>query len=92
MALVAKKGKGKMKFIKNLSRVRYYACNQFGHYAGQSPNKKKKKERDSEIAVVAEAFAQKFEEEFAFVSTVSSCDSSRSSTRSGLLIVVRPTT
>lgn len=78
MALVAKKGKGKMKFVKDLSRVRCYACNQFGHYARQCPNKKKKKEQDSEIAVATEAFAQKFEEEFAFVSTVSSCDSSSS--------------
>ena len=78
MALIAKKGKGKMKFVKDLSKVRCYACNQFGHYAGQCPNKKKKKEQDSEIAATAEAFAHKFEEEFAFVSTVSSCDSNGS--------------
>ena len=42
VALVVKKGNGKMKFGKDLSRFRCYACNQFGHYAGQCPNKKKK--------------------------------------------------
>ena len=78
VALITKKGKGKMKFGKYLSRVRCYVCNQFVHYAGQCPNKKKKKQQDSEIAATAEAFAQKFEEEFAFVSTVSSCDSNGS--------------
>lgn len=44
---------------------------------GQCLNKKKK-EQDNETATTVEAFAQKFEEEFAFVSTVSNCDSSSS--------------
>ena len=44
VALIAKKGKGKMKVEKDLSKVRCYACNEFGHYAGHCPSKKKKKE------------------------------------------------
>jgi len=39
------KGEGK----KDMSKVKCFACHQFGHYAGQCPNKKKK-----QVAALAE--------------------------------------
>ena len=32
---------------KNTSKVKCFACQKFGHYAGQCPNKKKKKHQTS---------------------------------------------
>ena len=55
MALVAK---GKKKFKrgeqkKDLSKVKCFACNEYGNYAGQCPHKKKNKEkRDEQLATV----------------------------------------
>ena len=57
----AKQKRGKKK---DLSRVRCYACNAFGHYAGQFPNKKRgKQEKEEQVARVAkiESFTAKFE-------------------------------
>lgn len=55
------KGKGKKK--KDVSKVRCFACQQKGHYAGQCPNKKKRKEEvvASESAAIVE-FSKKFQE------------------------------
>ena len=40
----AKQQRGEQK--KDLSRVRGYACNAFGHYVGQCPNKKRGKQEE----------------------------------------------
>ena len=44
--------------------MKCYACNAFGHYAGQFPNKKRgKQEKEEQVAPVAkiENFTAKFE-------------------------------
>ena len=49
---------------KELSRVRCYACNAFGNYVGQFPNKKRgKQEKEERVAHVAKikSFTAKFE-------------------------------
>ena len=49
---------------KDPSRVRCYACNAFGHYAGQCLNKKRgKQEKEEQVAPVAKikSFTTKFE-------------------------------
>ena len=75
MALVAK---GKKNFKrgeqkKNLSKVRCFACNEYEHYAGQCPHKKKNKEkRDEQVAAAKEVdeFTNRFEREFSLASFV----------------------
>jgi hypothetical protein len=61
------KGGGK----KDMSKVKSFACHQFGHYAGQCPNKKKK-----QVATSAEVeeFTHRFEEY-----SLTACLSSRAS-------------
>jgi hypothetical protein len=47
LASQLKKSKG----VKDLRKVRSYACNEFGHYASQCPNKKNgRKEKQAEMA------------------------------------------
>ena len=75
---VAKQQRGEQK--KDLSRVRCYACNVFGHYAGQCPNKKRgKQEKEEQVAATTEieSYAAKFEKEFSLVTVVSICGNSR---------------
>jgi hypothetical protein len=72
------KGKGKSKKGSriDINKVRCFACNEYGHYAAQCPNKKgtKEKEKEKQVAASAEVndFSEKFEKEFSLVSIVSS--------------------
>jgi hypothetical protein len=47
---------------KDMSKVRCYACHELGHYADQSPNKKKKKEPEVSASVEVVEFTEKFKE------------------------------
>ena len=73
---LAPKGKKKKKFKKgsngteqqngekkDMSKVKCFACQKFGHYAGQCPNKKKKKQQTTASAEIDE-YAAKFDREF----------------------------
>jgi hypothetical protein len=40
-----------------MSKVRCFACNQMGHYAGQCPNKKKNKKQGGTATTTEEEFA-----------------------------------
>ena len=65
---------------KDLRRVRCYACNEFGHYDGQCPNKKRgKQEKEEQVTTTTEieSYIAKFEKEFFLVAVVSSCGNSR---------------
>ena len=63
---------------KDMRKVKCFVFHQFGHYAGQCPNKKKKggNGMQAEVATSTKAqvdeFAKKFEEEFLLVSQHSS--------------------
>ena len=61
----SKKGGAKQKRgeKKDLSKVRCYACNAFGHYAGQCLNKNRGKQEEEQVAPVAKikSFTTKFE-------------------------------
>jgi hypothetical protein len=56
-----------------MGKVRCFACHKTGHYANKCPNKKKK---ESEVATTTstemDAFAEKFDDEFSLVATLSS--------------------
>jgi hypothetical protein len=54
------KGEGK----KDMSKVRYFACHKFGHYASQCPNNKKKQ---TAASTAVEEFSTKFDKEFSLV-------------------------
>ena len=82
---VALATKGKQNFNrgeqkKDLSKVRCFACNEYRHYAGQCPHKKKNKEkRDEQVAATEEVdeFTNRFESEFSLASFVLGRDSSQ---------------
>jgi phosphatidate phosphatase PAH1 len=71
VALIAAKKKDKKSSHgekKDMSKVRFYACDELGHYAGKFPNKKKKKK---EIDLLASAkvveFTEKFDKNFSLM-------------------------
>jgi hypothetical protein len=67
---LATKRKGKKK---DMSKVKCFACQKFGHYAGQCPNKKKvKKEAEVVASAATDEFVEQFEKEFSLVSCLSS--------------------
>lgn len=73
---VALLARSKKKSTKDLSKVKCFACNQYGHLASECPEKKKKKDEDLTIAATTEIddFAEKFEKDFSLFSLVSSAD------------------
>jgi hypothetical protein len=72
VALHAKKSNG-AGGSRDMGKVRCFACHKTGHYDSKCPNNKKK---ESEVAATAstemDAFAEKFEDEFSLVATLSS--------------------
>ena len=48
---------------KDMSKVKCFACQKFGHYAGQCPNKKKKKQQTTTSAEI-DGYAARFERVF----------------------------
>ena len=46
-----------------MSKVKWFACQKFGHYAKQSPNKKKKKQQIA-VSTEIDEYAARFEREF----------------------------
>lgn len=72
VALVAKGNKKKKNPKVDISKVRCFACNEYGHYAAQCPHKKKKTtETEKQVAATADVANFDFEKEFALVSIVS---------------------
>jgi hypothetical protein len=77
VSLVSQEKKGKFKKFSNgeyasqndkkkgTSKVKCYACHNFGHYAGQCPNKKKGgNEAQPEVATWSKALADEFAKKF----------------------------
>ena len=52
-----------------MSKVKCFACQKMGHYAGQCPNKKKKKQQIAATAEIDE-FAVRFERDFSLFAGV----------------------
>jgi hypothetical protein len=82
VALATKrKSKKKGSYGKDLSKVRCFICNQYGHLAAQCPERKKKKEEEEgPVAVVTttiEDFVDKFDREYSLFTLVSSVGSTR---------------
>ena len=72
---VALTAKGKKKFKKggtkqqegqkkDLTTVKCFACQKFGHYVGQCPQKKKKKQQQTAALTEVEEFSARFERVF----------------------------
>jgi hypothetical protein len=62
---------------RDMGKVKWFACHKTGHYASQCPKKKKKKKKkESDVAATTstemDAFAEKFEDEFSLVASLSS--------------------
>ena len=84
VALAAKRKKKKKKFKKgskdgakqhdgekkDMGKVKCFACQKFGHYAGQCPNKKKNKQQTTASTEIDE-FAARFERDFSLFAGVS---------------------
>jgi hypothetical protein len=64
-----------------LIKVRCYCCNQLGHLASHSPERKKKNKKnepegpETTATTALEDFASKYDREFSLVTLVSSVDS-----------------
>ena len=62
-----------------MSKVRCFACSQYGHFASQCLEKKKTKEEEEDTVVATTAeeedFARRFEKEFSLFSLISSVSS-----------------
>jgi hypothetical protein len=52
--------------------VRCFACHKTGHYASKCPNKKEESEVAATASTEMDAFAEKFDDEFSLVATLSS--------------------
>ena len=55
---------------RDMSKVKCFACHEFGHYVVQCPNKKKKQVAAS---TDMEEFSSKFDQEFSLVTCLSTC-------------------
>jgi hypothetical protein len=71
VALHAKKGSGEGD-SKDMSKVRCFACHKNGHFASKCPNKKKESEVATSSSTEMDALAEKFDDEFSLVATLSS--------------------
>jgi hypothetical protein len=70
VALHAKKGSG-AEGSRDMGKVKYFACHKTGHYANQCPKKKEAKVATTSSTEM-DAFAEKFEDEFSLVASLSS--------------------
>jgi hypothetical protein len=70
VALHAKKSSGEGS--RNMRKVKCFACHKTSHYANQCPNNKKKEEQVvATTSTEIDEFAEKFEEEFTPVASLS---------------------
>jgi hypothetical protein len=71
VALHAKKSSG-AGGSRDMGKVRCFACYKTGHYASKCPNNKEESEAAATASTEMNAFAEKFDDEFSLVSTLSS--------------------
>jgi hypothetical protein len=71
VALHAKNNGGAGGF-RDMGKVRCFACRKTGHYANRCPNKKEESEVATTTSTEMDAFAEKFEDKFSLVVTLSS--------------------
>jgi hypothetical protein len=58
-----------------MSKVKYFACNKMGHYVGQCPNRKKKKQGGTSAMAEENEFASLFERECSLIVCCSTVES-----------------
>jgi hypothetical protein len=59
---------------KDMSKVKCFACNKMGHYVGQCPNKKKKKQGGTVASAEEDEFASQFEREMSLLVSLSTVE------------------